>query len=286
MSHPVKGVDHCFVLVNDLDQAAEQYEALGFNLSPRGLHSEAKGSANYTIMFPEDYFELLGLLRPTPGNAERGKALAEQGQGLHAVACRIDTAEGAASDLAELGLGTHGLGSFERPVPLPDGGTGTAAFSTVMFDADIVPLGSVFMCQHKTPETVWIPELLVHPNTACGLGAILAISDDAKKDADGFARLWAEGSVSEEDDIYTVDTGSDSAPLMVMSEAKMAELYPSIDLAQTPRGAFTGLRVKVSDMAAARACMASASIPVTTTESGFTVAPEYTSGVILEFIPA
>ena len=73
---------------------------------------------------------------------------------------------------------------------------------------------------------------------------------------------------------------------MVMSEAKMAELYPSIDLAQTPRGAFTGLRVKVSDMAAARACIASASIPVTTTESGFTVAPEYTSGVILEFIPA
>ena len=78
MSHPVKGVDHCFVLVDDLDKAAAQYRALGFTLSPRGLHSEAKGSANYTIMFPDDYFELLGLLTETPLNAARRKTLALQ----------------------------------------------------------------------------------------------------------------------------------------------------------------------------------------------------------------
>ncbi|MFD2856181.1 VOC family protein [Seohaeicola zhoushanensis] len=60
MTHPVKGIDHCFALVDDLDDAAAQYGALGFTLSPRGMHSAAKGTANHTIMFPEDYFELLG----------------------------------------------------------------------------------------------------------------------------------------------------------------------------------------------------------------------------------
>ena len=75
MSHPVKGIDHCFILVNDLDQAAEQYAAMGFTLSPRGVHSRAKGSANYTIMFPEDYFEILGLIEPTALNAARRDAL-------------------------------------------------------------------------------------------------------------------------------------------------------------------------------------------------------------------
>ena len=83
MSHPVKGIDHCFALVQDLDLAARQYAALGFTLSPRGLHSEAKGSANYTIMFPDDYFELLGLLRETPGNASRRESLATMGRIMH-----------------------------------------------------------------------------------------------------------------------------------------------------------------------------------------------------------
>lgn len=286
MSHPVKGVDHCFVLVDDLDKAAAQYQALGFTLSPRGLHSEAKGSANYTIMFPEDYFELLGLLKATPLNADSGRALAEKGQGLHAVACRIDNAEDAAAALADRGIGTHGPGSFERPVPLPGGGSGRAAFSTVMFDAEEVPLGSVFMCQHKTPETVWLPELLTHPNTACGLDAIVVLSDDPGTDAKRFARLWAAGKVAETEGGYRVETGDNSAPLVVLTGEAVSSAYPDVDLSRTAQGAFTGLRVKVSEMAAARDRVETAGITAYPSKSGFWVAPEDTSGVILEFVPA
>ncbi len=286
MSHPVKGVDHCFVLVDDLDESAAQYAALGFTLSPRGLHSENKGSANYTIMFPKDYLELLGLLRATPENAPRRKALSEQGEGLHAVACRIDDAGAAARALADLGIGTHGLGSFERPVPLPDGGTGIAAFSTVMFDADQVPLGAVFMCQHRTPETVWLPELQNHPNTACGLGAILALSDDPERDSRGFARLWRDGRAAPEPGGFRIDTGADSAPLRVMDRDAMASLYPGIDLDRSPAGAFAGLQVKVADMAAARACLARAGIRAVETGRGLAVTPEQASGAILEFVAA
>ena len=286
MSHPVKGVDHCFVLVDDLDAAAARYAALGFTLSPRGLHSEAKGSANHTIMFPEDYFELLGLLRPTPLNASRGKKLAEQGQGLHAVACRIGSAEEAAAALADLGIGTNGLGSFERPVPLPDGGSAVAAFSTVVFNAEEVPMGTVFMCEHKTPETVWLPELLEHPNTACGLGAILAASEDPKTDAERLARLWAEGRTEEMTGGVRVETGAQSAPLMVLSAEALRDLYPFADLSKTARGAFTGLRIKVTDMDAARRCAEEAGVTVHKTAQGIAIAPEDTAGVILEFVPA
>tara|TARA_R110002110_G_scaffold81963_2_gene213173 strand:+ start:2040 stop:2900 length:861 start_codon:yes stop_codon:yes gene_type:complete len=285
MSHPVKGVDHCFVLVDDLDKAAAQYQALGFTLSPRGLHSEAKGSANYTIMFPDDYFELLGILKATPLNEARRKSLAEAGQGLHAIACRIDSAEEAQNALTDLGIGTHGLGSFERPVPLPSGGDAVAAFSTVVFDADQVPMGSVFMCQHKTPETVWLPELLSHPNTTCGLHALLAVSETPEEHARQFARLWADGRVVMSPDAFTVETGENSAPLVLLTQEALEARYPGMDLSGIPTGIFSGLQLKTADLNAAKSCLKDAGIATTETALGLAVAPQDTSGVILEFVP-
>ena len=178
MTHPVKGIDHVFLLIDDLDEGLERYRALGFTVSPRGLHSAVKGTANHTIMFPDDYVELLGILQPTPANAGRRDLLARSGEGLHAIACRIDDAEAAAAALSEIGILTQDLGSFERPVDLPDGTTGVAAFTTVAFQPSETPFGFVFMCQHRSRETVWIPELVVHANGAIGLGGVVAASSD------------------------------------------------------------------------------------------------------------
>ncbi|WP_434290356.1 VOC family protein [Celeribacter sp. SCSIO 80788] len=284
MTHPVKGIDHCFALVDDLDAAAAQYKALGFTLSPRGTHSAAKGTANYTIMFPDDYFELLGILTPTELNAAHRETLATMGQGLHAIACRIDDAEAAAKALGDLGITTQGLGSFSRPVPLPDGSEGIAAFSTVSFTPDETPFGMVFMCQHKTRETVWIPELLDHANTACGIEAILAISETPEEDAPRFARLWAEGRVRTDDGLTVIETGPNSAPLILATAARMAALYPGLDLTGTTKGAFTALRLKVRDMDATKHCLTDANVTICETTSGLAVGPEFSAGVILEFV--
>ena len=286
LPHPVKGIDHCFALVDDLDHAATQYKALGFTLSPLGTHSAAKGTANYTIMFPDDYFELLGVVTPTELNASRREMLATMGQGLHAIACRIDDAEAAAEALGHLGITTQGLGSFSRPVPLPDGSEGTAAFSTVSFTSDETPFGTVFMCQHKTRETVWIPELLEHANTACGLDAVLAISEAPEEDAPRFARLWSEGAVQTEGGLTTITTGPNSAPLILATAAHMAALYPGIDISGTTKGAFTALRIKVRSLETLRDCLKDANVKICDTASGLAVGPEFSAGVILEFVAA
>ncbi len=81
MTHPVKGVDHVFLLVKDLDRSRDAYARLGFTISPRGMHSAHKGAANHTIMFPHDYFELLGLIAETPGNAGRPRGAGAAGRG-------------------------------------------------------------------------------------------------------------------------------------------------------------------------------------------------------------
>jgi len=149
-----------------------------------------------------------------------------------------------------------------------------------------VPLGIVFMCQHKTRETVWLPELQEHANTACGLDAILAISEEPKEVGDRFARLWADGQSVKAASGYTVTTGPNSAPLQVMTGAEMAVLYPGIDLSGTPKNAFSGLRIKVTDMDAVRACLTQAGIAGTDTKRGIAVALQSASGAIVEFVTA
>ena len=62
-TRPIRGIDHVLVGVRDLEAAREIYARLGFTISPRGRHI-GWGTANYCIMFPKDYIELLGIVDP------------------------------------------------------------------------------------------------------------------------------------------------------------------------------------------------------------------------------
>jgi catechol 2,3-dioxygenase-like lactoylglutathione lyase family enzyme len=284
MSHPVMGIDHVYLLVDDLAQSRDAFARLGFTISPRGLHSASKGTANHTIMFPHDYFELLGVVADTPDNADRREKLARDGQGLHAVACRIADAEGAKAALAELGIATGEVGSFSRPVPLPGGGEANAAFRTLQFEAAEVPVGTCFMCQHLTRDSVWIPELIDHANGANGLAGIVAGTDDPSGAAERFGRLFADGRTAAIDGGMRTETGASSAPLVFLSREALASRYPDFDLGATPTGAFAALQVHVPDEGRARSAVEQGGLSPVRTASGFAIGPANASGTILEFV--
>ncbi|MCA3314921.1 MAG: VOC family protein, partial [Roseomonas sp.] len=65
MLQHVGGIDHCVVLVRDLDKAAETFARAGFTVAPRGVHSAHMGTGNNCVMLEKDYFEILGVLNPT-----------------------------------------------------------------------------------------------------------------------------------------------------------------------------------------------------------------------------
>lgn len=285
MSHPVLGVDHSYLLVNDLDDSAERYRRLGFTLSPRGLHSPQKGSANYTIIFQDDYLELLGLVVETELNGPQRKTLATYGQGLQAIANRTAGADAAKPALAELGIRTGEISAFSRPLPLPGGGEGIAAFRTLGFDPDEVPLGHFFLCQHETRDMVWRPELQDHANGAIGLGGITGISDTPRKTAETYARFYAEGRVKEIEGSVRVETGRNSAPLFFFEPAAIAGLYPGLDIAGTPANGFAVLRIRVKDLEKTADLLTKQGIAfVRTSGKGIAVSPEDASGAVVEFI--
>lgn len=288
MSHPVKGVDHLFLLTADLDGNADKWRRLGFTVSPRGIHSPEKGTANYTIVFERDYFELLGIIVETPANLHQREMVGRDGGGLRAIACRIDDARASREALASLGIAAEPVAEFSRPLQLPDGSTGEAAFAVTHFAKAEIPAGFMFMCQHKTPDMVWRPELKSHANGADALAGITAVSGDPERAAGRYARLFAAGQVTQAQGGHLVATGPDSAPILCLTPAAAAERWSAGALAATPPSGFAAMQVRVRDLAAARAAVAAGGIAVHDGGPGragrFWVAPADTGGVILEFV--
>ncbi len=124
----ILGLDHVVVTVRDLDAAAAQWRALGFTVSPRGTHSPILGTGNYTIMFGDDYVELLGILTETEQNKPTRDYLAKR-EGLERAALTTDDAAAGAEELKSRGIEALGPIHFGRPVELPGGGTGEARFN-------------------------------------------------------------------------------------------------------------------------------------------------------------
>lgn len=285
MPHPVQGIDHVMFLVRDLDAAARRFETLGFTLSPRGTHSPHMGSANFTIVFPDDYLELLGIIAETPRNEGKRKSLAERGDSLTAVACRIGDARAARASLAELGIATSDVMDFSRPLPLPDGSSGVASFSVTTFGPGESPRGEMFMCQHKTRGMVWRPELLTHANGARALAGIVVASETPRETADAYARLFAGGRVCASEKGFRVATGEKSAAVLCMTPAAISEYYSGIDLEPVFRRDFAALQIAVADIDAARALLRSRAVAFQNgREKNLFISPVDAGGAVLELI--
>ena len=173
------GVDHAVVVVSDLDAAAANWKRLGFTVSPRGTHSAKMGTGNYTIMLSDDYFELLGVLAETEHNAPTRAYLARTGGGIERVAFTTLDAAAGAEEIRARGYPPLGPTDFERPVTLPSGALSAAKFRTFQWPVEQAPGGvRLFACQHKTRETVRIPELQRHANTARRIARIRIVSPE------------------------------------------------------------------------------------------------------------
>src|ERR1700751_1773054 len=212
----VIGIDHAVVMVRDLDRTAEDWRQLGFTISPRGTHSAHMGTGNYTIMLDPDYMELLGVLKATELNAP-ARAFIDKREGIERVAfTAVDSAEGA-EEIRARGFTPIGPTDFERPVTLPNGTVSAAKFRTFMWPTAEAPGGvRIFACQHKTRETVWIPELMKHANAAKRISQGLIATPEPAKDAAHLARLIDREPKAEADGAVTVTSGGDRADFVYL----------------------------------------------------------------------
>lgn len=278
------GVDHAVVLVKNLDAAAETWKKLGFTLSPRGTHSAKMGSGNYTIMFDPDYMELLGMIAETDHNAPMRAVLAERGEGLERIAFTALDAAAGADEIRAKGYEAVGPIDFERPVTMPDGSLSAAKFRVIQWSTTEAPGGvRLFACQHKTRETVWIPELMTHANAAKCLRQTLIVTSDPAAAGAHLSRLIDRESQVDTDGAVTVKTGGERADFVFLTRDQLAARYPSVSLAGLPEHGGAGLVFASHDLAATATALGAAGIK---SGSSVCVAPASATGTLLAFVAA
>jgi Glyoxalase-like domain len=205
MDNGIAGIDHVIVGVRDLERARLGWSRLGFTLSPRGRHIE-QGTANYCIMFPSDYVELLGIVDANDF-VQRLDTFLTQREGLMAAAF---APAAALEDVRSALLGRQLHPSEPRPLgrqlELPEG-TVVPRFSLISLPAGETPGLDGFICAHLTPELMRRPEWLHHPNGALGLRGIHVLVESTTALLEPYDRLFGIAQVTTTDAVVCVHVG-------------------------------------------------------------------------------
>jgi catechol 2,3-dioxygenase-like lactoylglutathione lyase family enzyme len=279
----IVGIDHAVIMVKDLDQAAARWKQLGFTVSLRGTHSAHMGTGNYTIMLDPDYVELLGVLTPTEHNAP-ARAFLDGREGIERIAfTAVDSAAGA-EEIRARGYAATGPTDFERPVTMPDGKLSAAKFRIFQWPVAEAPGGvRIFACQHKTRETVWIPDLMKHANGAKHLKQVLIAAPEPAKEAAHLSRLIDREPHDGADGAVTLPSGGDRADFVFLTKEQLSRRYPDVPLAGLPERGGAALVIVSGDLDMTGKALGAVGIR---SSGGICVPPSESNGTLLAFVPA
>jgi hypothetical protein len=178
-------LDH--VVINtrfEMDEAARLIEGLGFQLTPRGFHPTL-GSINHLMVFKRDYLELIGL--PRDAKIIR-QELIDSPIGLNGLVFASQDADGTRADVVSHGFDAQPVQHFARPLMI-DGAEHEARFSAVRLALDSFAAGRLYFCQHHTPELIWRPEWMAHPNGVTDILELVITSADPAATRADYERL-------------------------------------------------------------------------------------------------
>ena len=227
MYNGIAGIDHVIVGVRDLERARLEWGRLGFTLSPRGRH-RGQGTANYCIMFPSDYVELLGIVDPSDF-VQRLDIFLAQREGLMAAAF---APAGAPEHVRAALLGRQLHPSEPRPLgrqlELPEG-TVVPRFSLMSLPADETPGLDSFISTHLTPELMRRPEWQRHANGALGLRGIHVLVEGTAALLEPYDRLFGIQQVTTTDAVACVHVGPHR--IVFSTPDDFSTMYPALDIA-------------------------------------------------------
>ena len=163
-------LDHVAHFVPDVEAARAALVRAGFaptpvsiqvNPDPAGGPPQPTGTGNITCMLEHGYLEVLFRTADTPLGREFDAALARYA-GLHLAAFAVADAAATHARLADAGFRMQPLVDMRRPVAT-EAGEDVAAFSVVRLMPGEMPEGRIQALTHRTPDTVWQPRWLTHP---------------------------------------------------------------------------------------------------------------------------
>ncbi|NIA71655.1 VOC family protein [Pelagibius litoralis] len=282
-ARPIRGIDHVLVGVRGLEAAYDTYQRLGFTLSPRGRHI-GWGTANYCVMFPNDYIELLGIIDSSQFTNNLNRFL-ESREGLLGLAFASDDVGLAARALHRAGIQPGDMRDLKRILEDPEGEV-WPRFKLLHLPPEATPGTSAFVCQHLTPELVWQKAWTEHANGATGLIAMTSVVKDPSALAIPYAELFGFDRVRAGDGVVEVDC--DGTWLRFTTSEMLGQLHPGLAGAPRPPTPWlAALRIAVEDLARTATLLEHAGLPVHWDgKQVLRLPPAAACGVLLEFAEA
>lgn len=249
-------LDHCAVAVKSLDDGAAMYQRLGFNLTPRSLHSAAHtpeapiepvGSGNHCAMFRDGYLEIIGVTDPACQSAV--KDMVARYEGVHTVAIGCGSASQAHADLKRRSIPANAV-TLERDAAFGPHETRRAIFRNVYIDRDAFPEARLLFIEHVTPEVLWQPHLLEHPNSVIGIEQCWFGAPRARETADKLALLFG---MTIEESVHGFQLALGRGALLVQSESDARASFAASWLPPLP--APVGLGFRVASLQITAACL-------------------------------
>ena len=274
-------IDHVVIQAGlALDQAEARYRRLGFQLTDRGHHS--LGSSNHLAIFGDDYLELIGV---EPAKADIPGARWEHPPGLAGLVFKTANADATWKDLANRDVPLEGDGprDFHRPVTAGGQVLGDARFRTLRIQADRIPNGRVFFCQHETPQWVWRPEWRQHPNGVVGIAEYAYVTDTPQASASLLEQAFGPGAGQAVQDGVAVAAGNASVLYLTPAgiQARFGVDAASLIAAGERAAALT---LRTDALARVQGVLTAAGVAHQTHRSRIVVPPAETGGLILAFV--
>jgi catechol 2,3-dioxygenase-like lactoylglutathione lyase family enzyme len=279
----IEGLDHALVGVQDLEAARRNWTRLGFHACPRGRHI-GWGTANYCLMFAQNYIELLGIVDPTKFTNNLDHFLAQR-EGFLGLAFRSGDAEVTADFLRRQGGEVVGPTELKRVIELP-AGDALPAFRLVHPERRQVPGLSAFFCQHLSADLVWQAAFLTHPNGALGIKGVVTVVAEPGALAQDYGALFGAEAVAVSDGLVAVRAGN--CGLTFATAQALAEvIYPALPAPPDLSEPYTlALQIAVADLQATEAFFTAAAVPFLGLGDRLLLSPAQANGVLLEFLPA
>lgn len=282
-------IDHVVLCVHDAAATRQQYERLGFVLTP--FAGQPFGTGNHLVLLEDGFIELVAVAAPervTPPEAGAfsfGYANArflEKREGMSMLVLRSDDARRDHREFAERGLAPYAPFDFERMAGLPDGSAMRVAFSLAFVGEPHLPDANFFVCQHHAPSYFSTPEYLAHPNGARRLVEAVMLADAPGDLAPFFAKLTEPGQVSREGTGLRVTTPRGA--ICVIDPAGYAARYPGIAPIGGVGPRFVGYSVAVRDLDQTEALLRRNGAPFTRVGESLRIAPPDAFGAVIEFV--
>ena len=280
-------LDHAGAIMRDLSAGSKRWERLGFALSPvsrqRGKmpgrdEDGAWATANRCAIFKQGYLELIGVVDDTCFNP--WTRFLNRFEGLHLLALRVADADAAYAKLAK--RADPSTVTLNPPVQRQrkldvDGVERTMGFRNIFSKDEHYPEGRYIVLEHQTPEYLWQPRYLSHPNGALALESVFVCADNVPAQR---ARLTGivENPAKEGTDGVLRFSPAGGGAIELHAAAAFHARYAWAPPAEP---CFAGVEIRFASRALAAKLMEDNGVRVLRRENEWFVSPADTNGFVL-----